>query len=136
MITAVDTSVLIDVLGADPTFGPRSAVVLGEAVRAGSVVACDVVWAEVAGWGHPIDDLTEALERLGVRFEPMTRVSSLTAGVARARYRRSGGRRDRVVPDFLIGAHAMVQADRLLARDRGFYRRYFEELAVIDPSGD
>ncbi len=134
MITAVDTSVLIDVLGADPVFGPRSAVALAEAVRAGSVVACDVVWAEVAAWGPSARDLTDALERLGVRFEAMTRDASLTAGLAQARYRRSGGQRHRVVPDFLVGAHASLQADRLLTRDRGFFRGYFEGLRIVDPS--
>jgi predicted nucleic acid-binding protein len=49
-------------------------------------------------------------------------------------YRRQRGTRERVIADFLIGAHALVQADRLLTRDRGFYRRYFEGLEILDPS--
>jgi predicted nucleic acid-binding protein len=52
-----------------------------------------------------------------------------------ARLPPAGGTRERVIADFLIGAHAMAKADRLLTRDRGFYRRYFKDLTVLDPSG-
>ena len=41
--------------------------------------------------------------------------------------------RDRVVADFLIGAHAAQQADALLTRDRSFYRRGFR-VRIIDPA--
>ena len=47
-----------------------------------------------------------------------------------------GGRRERVIADFLIGAHAQQRSHRLLTRDRGFHRAYFTELSVLDPSAD
>lgn len=56
------------------------------------------------------------------------------AGRAWWAYRRRGGKRERVVADFLIGAHALARADRLLTRDRGFYRKDFAGLTVLDPS--
>ena len=49
-------------------------------------------------------------------------------------YRTRGGKRERVAADFLIGAHAMEQCERLLSRDRGFYRECFKGLKLLDPS--
>jgi len=60
--------------------------------------------------------------------------ASAEAGIAWKRYRDSGGKRLHMVVDFLIGAHAAVQCDRLLTRDRGFYRDFFRRLRIIDPS--
>lgn len=136
MITAVDTSVLLDVFGADSQFGERSAVALRGCIAEGGVIACEVVWAET-GASFPAQVAAEAaLARLRVDFSPLDAPTALAAGNAWRAYRRAGGSRVRVVADFLIGAHAMKRADRLLTRDRGFYRRYFKDLSVIDPSLD
>ena len=48
-------------------------------------------------------------------------------------YARNQGPRERVAPDFLIGAHARQQADALLTTDAGFYRQYFDGLRVVTP---
>lgn len=74
------------------------------------------------------------MERLGVEFDPLTAAAALQASESWRKYRERGGRRDRVIPDFLIGAHALAQADRLLSRDRGFFRTYFPRLRLLDPS--
>jgi hypothetical protein len=76
-----------------------------------------------------------AMGRLGVELSSVSAPAALGAGSAWRAYRERGGRTTRLVADFLIGAHALSQADRLLTRDRGFYRSYFGRLPVLDPSG-
>jgi hypothetical protein len=134
VITAVDTSVLLDVFGADPTFLERSRNALRKATTDGGLIACGVVWAEVAGFFQSPEAAVEAMDRVGIAFDPMSRDAALAASVALRRYRRRGGARTRVIADFLVGAHAAKRADRLLTRDRGFYGSYFKGLPVLDPS--
>jgi len=134
LITAVDTNVLLDVFTADTRFGPRSTTALRACLREGRVLACDVVWTETASLFPSTDAARVAMASLGVEFEPVSLDATLDAATAWRAYREGGGRRERVVADFLIGAHARRHAERLLTRDRGFYRRYFGGLPVLDPS--
>lgn len=134
MISAVDTSVLLDLLGPDPVFGPASADAVRTALAQGRLVACEAVWAEVAGIFPSSAAAEQSINRLGLEFSPVTAESAFEAGQRWTAYRQQGGSRSRVVADFLIGAHALCQADRLLTRDRGFYRAYFKHLSILDPS--
>ena len=135
MKTAVDTSVLLDVFGADAQHGERSREALRSAYANGALVVCDVVWAEVRAHFEREQDFREVMDILGLRFDPLSTDAATLAGeLWRTQRRRSRAPRPRVVADILIGAHARVQADRLLTRDRGFYRDYFSDLEVFDPS--
>ncbi|MGH8674181.1 MAG: type II toxin-antitoxin system VapC family toxin [Burkholderiales bacterium] len=135
MKTAVDTSVLLDVLGADPTHGERSRAALRAAYRAGALLACDVVWAEVRAHFPDEKEFRETMDVLAIRFDPVSAEAAALAGrLWRERRTRSHAPRSRVVADFLIGAHARLQADALLTRDRGFYRTCFSGLRIVDPA--
>jgi hypothetical protein len=134
VITAVDTNILIDILEPDPVHGLRSKEALKKCLHEGAVVACDVVWAEVAtAYGENQDELTEALRTMRIGFAAMSYEAALSAARSWHSYRQHGGSRDRIAADFLIGGHASVQAERLLTRDFGFYRKYFTGVAVVTP---
>ena len=130
---AVDSSVLLDVLTEDPQFAAASADTLTQALRVGEVVICDAVIAEVQGMLATRETAMDALVEFGIRYLPTSEQAAVRAGHMQRRFRDRGGRRERVVADFLIGAHAMMQCDALITRDAGFYRDYFKGLKVIVP---
>jgi len=136
VITAVDTNVLLDVFGADPKFAPASAQALRSCLREGALVASEVVWAETATVFGAAGSFRDAMNKLPAAFLPMTDEAAIKAAEAWRRYRAGRGPRNRIAADFLIGAHALVVADRLLTRDRGFYRKYFAGLRIIDPTSE
>jgi len=134
VITAVDTSVLLDFLNHDPEFGTASRDALRSCAGEGPLLACDVVWAEIAGCFPSISACRDTLRELEIEFSPVQPEAAFQAGLSWKTYRQRGGARARVAADFLIGAHALSQADRLLTRDRGFYRSCFKRLTIVDPT--
>lgn len=134
MITAVDTNVLLDILLPNEGFFERSREALEQAWNAGSLVACDLVYAEISVHFPDREECDLFLSETGIRVEALGREASFQAGRVWRAYRKRGGKRVRILTDFLVGAHAQQQADRLLTRDRGFYRDLFPELKLLDPS--
>ena len=136
MRSAVDSSILLDVLLPDPKFGPASAALLRKAIDSGVIVACEIVWAEVRASFENDELFNMAMRKLGVQFDPASSGAAQMAGSLWRQYRSAakGPVREHLIPDFLVGSHALVQTEALLSRDRGFYRRYFSNLKLLDPS--
>jgi predicted nucleic acid-binding protein len=136
---AVDTSVILDVLTGDAGFGQSSREALRQAYDDGALVVCDIVWAEVRAHFPEEAPFAEAMNILGLQFDPLKAGTAAQAGALWRAQRRAAkasgvGREGRVIADFLVGAHASLQAEGLLARDRGYFRSHFKGLRVIDPS--
>ncbi len=128
MITAVDTSVLIDEFFGDERFGTRSREWLRDAYEMGALLVSDIVYAELVPAFNDRDELNQALRDVNIAVSSINTGIAYEAGRRWMRYRQAGGPRERILADFLIGAHALVVADAFLTRDRGFYATYFPEL--------
>ncbi len=135
MITAIDANVLFDVLAPNPKYWQLSATALEEAATLGSLVICDLVYAELCVHFPHQSHCDQFLNENDIQVEALTREASFLASRLWRSYRQAGGKRTRILADFLIGAHAQIQASRLLTRDRGFYREIFRTLSLIDPTG-
>jgi len=140
-LIAIDSSVLIDLLG-DDMRAEAAEDSVRQALARGPVVVCDVVVSEVvAGLGFGAE-IVDTLEEAGIAYSGIEARSAVRAGEMQRRYKqrmKNEGRvpvSPRTVPDFLIGAHALLQCNGLITRDAGFFRDYFKGLKVIVPKGD
>lgn len=134
MNSALDTSVILDVLVGGGAFFDESMQVIRRIQREGSLIVCECVVAELLPALGSREDLLAVMLDWQIHFVPQSRESAVLAGEHFSRYVDRGGVEKQVLPDFLIGAHARIHADRLVARDRGYLRDYFRELVVLDPA--
>lgn len=132
MRTAIDSSVLWSLFKGEAD-AKAWIELLVTARSESSLVVCEVAFAEAASLFTSLKVLETRLESLGVEFDPIQPPSAFMAGEIFRKYRSQGGPRIHLIPDFLIGAHAVNQADRLATRDRGYLRRYFPALRLVAP---
>ena len=128
----VDTNVLLDVIGDDKVFGHRSKKSLANCAIDGILVINPVVYAEVGAFIDSLEEMDDLLPRSLFRRDPFPWDASYLAGRALRRYRARGESRNRILADFLVGAHAAVAGMTLITRDRG-YEKYFE-IPIVDPA--
>jgi predicted nucleic acid-binding protein len=128
----VDSNVLIDIFGGGP-WAAWSADVVAACLRAGPVHINPVIYAEISmSFDDPreIDDLVPATD---FRRSPIPYAAAFLAAKAHQSYRRRGGTRSSTLPDFFIGAHALVEGLTLVTRDARRYRDAFPQVRVVAP---
>lgn len=130
----VDTNVFVDLWTGDATWADWSEEALARAAEAGPLGVNPIIYAELClGFGKE-SQLEETLAEAGVRRLALPYQAAWPAAQAFAAYRRRGGRRSAPLPDFFIGAHALVDGLTLLTRDPRRYRTYFPKLRLIAPA--
>lgn len=132
-MTFVDSNVLIDILSHDPTWSDWSYRMLVRRSAGGPLLINDVVYAEISVHVGSEAELESIIDDLEVTMLRIPKPALFVAGKAYLKYRRAGGIRTGVLPDFFIGAHAQVTGLAILTRDARRYRTYFPEVEVIAP---
>lgn len=129
----VDTDVLVDVLQNDPRWADWSMAQMRAQARLHALAINPIIYAEISLSFSTIEALDDVVRTLGLELRDLPRPALFLAAKAYVQYRRRGGSRGQVLPDFFIGAHAAVEGWHLLTRDARRFRTYFPTLQVLAP---
>ena len=129
----VDTNVLVDVLQDDPQWADWSISQLRAQANVHQLVINPVIYAEMSLSFSTLEALDDVLVTMGLELLEIPRPALFLAAKAYAQYRKRGGAKQQVLPDFFIGAHAAVEGWPLLTRDATRFRTYFPGLEVLAP---
>ena len=137
MKSALDTNVIVYLIGSEPSSALAAREILKDARRSGALVICGIVYSELLAYPKMTPaTLTQFLSDTGIDAEFDTgRDIWHAAGLRYARYsirrrKANAGSPRRLLADFVIGAHALLRADRLITFDARGYRRDFPELQI------
>jgi predicted nucleic acid-binding protein len=156
MTAAIDTNILLDILLPDPSFEESSLSLLTSTARTDQLTISEVVYAELATQFPEHRSFVQFLKDTDIRLVHTPSEALWIASGAWKAYLKNRGKslqcnqcgqrmnvscqgcgaaisvKQHIIPDFFIGAHALVTASKLLTRDRGFYRTYFSELKILE----
>lgn len=129
---AVDTSAVLAIFKGE-TSGAAWLECLRSAAEIATLVISSVALAEVRSFFPSDEACRRNLRDLHLRHDALSERSALLAGELFRRYREEGGPRKIIFPDFLVAAHAAVEADALATADRGYLRAYFPAIRQVTP---
>ena len=132
-MTLVDSNVLLDLIKDDSDWAGWSLARLDEAAASGPVLINPVIYSELSVGYPTIDALEEFLAETGLQMSEIPKEALFLGGKVFVNYRRNGGSRAGVLPDFFIGAHAAIAKIPLITRDTRRFRTYFPSVELITP---
>jgi len=130
----VDSNVLLDIATNDPNWGEWSATALSQVAEYAILVISPIIYAEVSIGYSTIEAVDTAFPDSLYQRESLRWEAGFLAGKSFLLYRRKGGLRNSILPDFYIGAHAAIGGLALLTRDAARYRSYFPKLEILAPT--
>jgi len=133
-MTLVDTNVILDLATNDAIWVEWSRAQLDAAAARGPLFVSDIVFAEICVGFSEMVEVEALLRSMDVHIAPTPRAALFLAAKAYELYKKRGGGRSSILPDFFIGAHAAVLGRPLLTRDVRRYRTNFPGVRLIDPS--
>lgn len=133
MAIMADSCVLLDILSQDASWYAWSANTLAHAADRGSIVLNPVIYSEISVRFRRIEDLETLLSPDIFEYRPIPREAAFLAGKCFLHYRQRGGEKTSPLPDFLIGAHAVIEDIPLITRDPKRFRQYYPGLQIICP---
>lgn len=129
----VDSNVPLDVVTQDPVWSASSAAIMKSLARTDQLLINPIIYAELSITFSSIADLETNVRRMQLKMAEIPREAAFRAGKAFLQYRRLGGAKGNVLPDFFVGAHALTIGASLLTRDANRYRTYFPAVTLITP---
>jgi hypothetical protein len=129
----VDSNIIFDLWDQDPVWSTWSAQQMRSLSTAHDLVINAVIYAEISARFSSQANLDKAVDELGLVVLEIPRDAAFLAGKAFQQYRRQGGNRSNVLPDFFIGAHAASLRCEILTRDTRPYATYFPTVSLIAP---
>jgi predicted nucleic acid-binding protein len=129
----LDSNGILDVWNLDPVWHVWSRDQMRRLSLLHELAINSIIYGEISVSFATSTALDEKLADLGVIVVGIPRRAAFLAGKAYAQYRRQGGMKTNVMPDFFIGAHAAVLGCQLLTRDTRRYSTYFPSVRLISP---
>lgn len=128
-----DSNVILDIWDNNPVWYAWSSEQLRKLSLVDELAINPIVYAEISSRFSTSGALDQKLAELGLALLTIPRNAAFLAGKAYVQYRRNGGTRTNLLPDFFIGAHAFALGCPLLTRDTRRYSTYFPGLTLIAP---
>lgn len=133
MSTLIDSNILLDLFTKDEEWYSWSSKTLSEQSQLGSLYINPIIYSEVSVHFKDPESLEKALPSPSIKRDNIPYQAAFIAGKCFARYRKAGGAKNSPLPDFYIGAHAMVRDWKVITRDKGRFSTYFPTLEIISP---